>query len=260
MNLKYRFSIIIATYNADSYIRRALTRVIENVKDIPCELIIIDGGSTDSTVEIIKEFSNYIHYWISEPDRGIYDAWNKGVRQATADWIMFLGADDQLLSGALNKYSLFIDSQKNLEDLLFISSRMQMIDFDNKPIRIKGWAWEWPKFLKETTIAHPGSLHSKKLFEKYGLFDTNYRSAGDFELLIRPKDQLNAAFMNEVTVIMQEGGISDGVIGIKEHCEAAIKTGGYSPLLAYQNAMWVYFKFKIRTTLRKYGINAYLKK
>ena len=59
---------------------------------------------------------------------------------------------------------------------------------------------------------------------------------------------------------MQEGGISDGLIGIKEHCIAAIKTGGYSPFLAYKNAVWVYSKFTARKTLRRIGINAYLKR
>ena len=254
-----KYSIIIATYNAGKYLTEAIESALHSTHD-STELILIDGGSKDDTLEIINKYNESISYWISEPDNGIYDAWNKGITKATGDWIMFIGADDRLLPKAINSYTSFIERHPERDSLLYVSSRMQMVDQNGKLIRVKGWSWEWPKFLKETTVAHPGSLHSKKLFEKYGMFDTNYRSAGDFELLIRPKDQLKAAFMDEVTVVMQEGGISDGTIGIKEHCIAAIKTGGYSPFLAYKNAIWVFLKFKIRTTLRKYGINAYLKK
>jgi len=254
-----KYSVIIATYNAGKHLTGAIESVLSNSSESG-ELIIIDGGSKDNTVDIIHKYKKSISYWVSEPDNGIYDAWNKGIKKATGDWIMFIGADDRLLPNSIKSYSSFLNVHPDKDSLLYISSRMQMVDQHGKPIRVKGWSWEWPKFLKETTVAHPGSLHSKKLFERYGLFDTNYRSAGDFELLIRPKDQLKAAFMDEVTVVMQEGGISDGTIGIKEHCKAAIKTGGYSPFLAYKNAIWVFLKFKIRTTLRKYGINAYLKK
>lgn len=253
-----KFSIIIATYNAENFLDRAITSLISSLAGH--ELIIIDGGSKDSTLDIIKRYQNDIAYWISEADKGIYDAWNKGVQKATGDWIMFLGADDRLLAGALDSYQTFIKNHPQKDELLYVSSRMRMVDQQNNPIRVKGWPWEWPKFLKEMTVAHPGSLHSKKLFEKYGPFDASFRSAGDFELLLRPKDKLPAAFMNEITVEMQEGGISDGLVGIKEHCIAAIKTGGVPPTQAYFHAGWVYAKYNGKKLLRNFGINAYLKR
>lgn len=253
------YSIIIATFNAGQFLENALESLI-SIEHDSYELIVIDGGSNDSTVEIIKKYEKHISYWISEKDRGIYDAWNKGITQAKGDWILFLGADDTLLPKSLKDYDTFLSTRSDANDLEYVSSRMSMVDLDGNKIRVKGWAWEWPKFLKETTVAHPGSLHSQRLFKKYGLFNPNYRSAGDFELLVRAKSELKFAFLNKITVVMQEGGISDGVIGIKEHCQAAIATGGYNPILAYNNALWVYTKYTIRKTLRKVGINAYLKR
>ena len=146
-----KYSIIIATYNAEKYLERALTSVVEGTSG-DYELILIDGGSKDSTLEIIQRFKKYISYSLSERDKGIYDAWNKGIKKATGDWIMFLGADDRLLPGAIDKYEAFINQHPDKENLLYVSSRMQMVDENNNPIRVKGWSWEWPKFLKKLPL------------------------------------------------------------------------------------------------------------
>ncbi|CAG4995340.1 PGL/p-HBAD biosynthesis glycosyltransferase [Dyadobacter sp. CECT 9275] len=253
------FSIIIATFNADKVLDRALKSILE-AKVPDTEIIIIDGGSKDQTINIIKKYASDISYWITEKDNGIYDAWNKGVKAATKNWIMFLGADDILLPDALIKYSAFLKEHNKDNKLQFVSSRMQLTDVSGKVLRTHGWPWQWPDCLKTTTIAHPGSLHSKALFETYGYFDISYKSAGDFEFLIRPKEKMVSAFMNEVTVIMQEGGISDSPVGIFEHCKAAIITGGYSPLSAYFYTYLTYFKFRTKKLLRKAGVNAYIRK
>lgn len=88
-------AIAIATYNAEKDLEAAILSVINQTYQ-PIELIIIDGGSTDGTVEIIKKYSSKISRWISEPDEGVYDAMNKALDIATADWLYFLGADDLL--------------------------------------------------------------------------------------------------------------------------------------------------------------------
>ncbi|WP_442589248.1 glycosyltransferase family 2 protein [Pedobacter sp. AW31-3R] len=255
-----KISIITAVYNAEKF----LVDFFESIKshDIDdYELIIIDGGSKDRSVEIIKSYSKYIKYWISEPDKGIYDAWNKGVLKASGEWIMFLGADDKLVTGALKDYKKYIIDNTITEDnCLYISSKMQIIDDSGKMIRIKGWPWEWPFFLKEMTVAHPGSLHSPKLFRDFGLFDPSYRSSGDYELLLRPKSKLNGRFFDQLTVIMLEGGMSDSFLGIEEHRRAAIKTGGANPFVAYLNSYWVGFKFLSKKTTKRLGLNLYLKK
>ncbi|WP_443939721.1 glycosyltransferase family 2 protein [Pedobacter sp. MW01-1-1] len=252
-------SIIIAVFNAEKFLQNAIQSVVSQCNNF-VELIVIDGGSNDGTVEIIKRNENFIDNWISEPDKGIYDAWNKGVQLSTGDWIMFLGADDQLVPDALQKYTDFMSSIPDSEHIEYISSRIEMVDLQGKSIRVKGWTWEWPLFLRDMTVAHPGSLHSKKLFEKYGLFDISYKITGDYELLLRPRENLKAAFFDEITVLMQEGGASDSLKALKEHERAAVFTGGDSPLSAKLNRYKIQLKFKTKAILRKLGINAYLKK
>ena len=98
---KKKISIIIATFNASATIKRCLDSIVPQLTE-ECELVIIDGGSKDSTNEIIDSYGDKIAIHVSEPDKGIYDAWNKGIRLSSGEWVAFIGADDVLLSGALN--------------------------------------------------------------------------------------------------------------------------------------------------------------
>lgn len=253
------FTIVIATCNAGKYLQTCLNSIIPQLNS-NVELVIIDGNSKDNTNGIIKNNQQYIKYWISEPDKGIYDAWNKGIKVSNNDWIMFLGADDQLLPNALNIYQKFINYHVGEIDIDLISSMVQMVDENGKTIRIKGWPFLWPIFLKEMTIAHPGALHSKKLFEKFGNYNIDYKIVGDYELLLRAGTSLKSLYLDEITVIMSEGGTSDSVKSIKEHYKAVTTTGKYPKHLALLNALLVYSKFKIKKLSRKIGLNLYLRK
>ncbi|OWK71248.1 glycosyltransferase family 2 protein [Pedobacter sp. AJM] len=251
-------TIIVATFNADSCLENLIESIIS--QDANYEFILIDGGSKDKTIEIIKKYQSYINYWISESDKGIYDAWNKGIAKATGDWIMFLGADDYLKSNALKKYYNFLNVHPRIEDLLFLSSKREMIDLKGNLIRTTGYSWEWPLFKKFMTVSHPGALHSSRLFEKYGMYNIDYKISGDYELLLRPRENLNAAFMADVTVIMSEGGTSDSIKAITEYFKATTQTGGSSKASASINAIIVVLKFIVKKSLRKIGLNVYLKR
>ena len=251
------YSIIVATYNAHSVLKGALESILaQTYKNY--ELIVIDGKSTDNTVDMIRSYEKNIKYWISEKDKGIYDAWNKGIENSKGDWVMFVGADDILEPNALENYTSFLSKSAAILDL--VSSQKEVVDKDLKHIRIVGWKWEWPKFLEEMTIAHPGAIHSRGLFNKYGLFDTKYKITGDYEFLLRPQNQLRAAYMKCITIKVREGGASDSFRSLKEHYNAATLTGGYSNFLARINFAKVYIKLLGKRSLRLIGINAYLKK
>ena len=252
-------SIIIATYNADKFLEQCLYSIIPQVTD-NIEIIIIDGDSKDDTVEIIKKHQEHISYWISEPDKGIYDAWNKGIENASGNWIMFIGADDQLVPDAIQAYNQILISNSDIENIDFISCKVEMIDENGNSIRIKGWPHTWPLFLREMTVAHPGALHSKKLFLKYGNYNIDYKIVGDYELLLRAKDSLKSLFVDKIIVKMREGGASDSVKAIKEHFRAATSTGGGAKYSASLNFLLVYSKFKIKKLGRKLNLNLYLRK
>ena len=101
-----KISIIIATWNAAKTLRTCLDSIVPQLnKDV--ELILVDGGSKDETNEIIDSYGDKVSVHISEPDKGVYDAWNKGVKSASGDWITFIGADDVMLQDTTSKYFKF---------------------------------------------------------------------------------------------------------------------------------------------------------
>ena len=125
MDRRKLLSIIIATYNAEKTLQRCLDSIIVQ-KSEEVELIIIDGGSTDNTVSIIKRNYKIIDYWISEKDKGIYDALNKGIDKANGKWIQFVGSDDFILPDALVDYLEFI-KKTNTSGIDLITARVRIV-------------------------------------------------------------------------------------------------------------------------------------
>ncbi len=252
-----KISVILATYNAGKYLEEALQSILrQNYPGL--ELIVMDGKSEDDTLDIIKKYQESIFFWKSEPDKGIYDAWNKGIAVATGDWVMFLGSDDKLLPDSLICYSDFINTVP--QDVEFISSKMMYTDKYMNPYRTMGWKWEWPRFQLEMTVAHTGSLHSKRLFRKYGLYDTDYRIVGDFELLLRPGKELRTAFLDKTTVMYREGGASDSYAAILEARKASRTTGKAPNYKSLLYTSLVCIKYTVRKILHRAKINVFIRK
>ena len=235
-------TIIIATYNAEKFLTAALNSIREQLyKNF--ELIIIDGKSTDSTIDIFNRNKDIVAYSISEKDKGIYDAWNKGIEVSKGDWVLFIGADDILLPDAILNYVAFIEKNYH-QDKDYISSKIQLISPKSESIvKTIGERWEWPKFNHTMTVAHPGSFHSRKLFDKFGKYDISYKITGDYELLMRPGKKLNAGFMDIITVRMTKGGASDSFKAINEYYTILVTTGNYSPIKAVVYKLVLQFKF-----------------
>lgn len=200
-------TIITSTYNAVNDLEDSIKSVIsQSYSNI--QYVIIDGGSSDGTLEVIKKYEKYISIYISEKDQGIYDAWNKGLSLAKGDWIAFLGADDVYLPNAIYDYINHIKNNK-IENLDYVSSKIELVDADKKCLRIIGKEWKWSTFKRYMSTPHVGSLHSKLFFDKYGKYNIEYKIVGDYEMLLRASDNLKASFLNAVTVKMQIGGVSN---------------------------------------------------
>lgn len=216
-------SIITATFNAADL----LSSTIKSIRDLTydnIEWIIVDGASSDDTVDLIRQNEAAIDYWMSEPDHGIYDAWNKGVLLARGEWIAFIGAGDVYKPDALDVYMNAIMLSSVKPEL--VSSRVKFVDRAGLVKGVKGGAFEWDIFKKYMSIAHVGALHHRSLFERYGLFSTSYSSSGDYEFLMRCGADLRSMYLDFVSVDMLVGGLSDGYKGIFEsyliqrHCGA----------------------------------------
>lgn len=200
-------SLIIAVYNAEKHLEQCILSVLkQGYRNF--EFIIIDGASTDGSIAIIEKYQQELTYWITEPDEGIYDAWNKGLDIATGDWVAFVGADDVLHPDAFQSYINHISVQPNLYDLEFVSSQIELVADDLRPIRRVGSQWEWDRFRVSMITWHVGCFHSRRLFDAYGIFDSSYKVSGDYELLLRPQRHLITSFVPSVLAYMRTGGVS----------------------------------------------------
>lgn len=202
-------TVIVAVYNGMATLQQCIDSVDQQTYPNK-ELIVIDGGSKDGTVALLEENSNKLNYWISEPDRGIYNAWNKGLAHARGDWVCFLGADDyfwdtSVLERTAAKLVL-------LPPTIGVAYGQIMLVSDNGELpRAKGEPWGGIKeFFKEyMCIPHVGTMHRRSLFEKHGKFDESFRIAGDYEWLLRELKTHDAEFFPDIVTAGQRlGGIS----------------------------------------------------
>lgn len=238
------FSIITASYNSEKTIAYTLQSVLDLEFDSNAfEYILIDGKSKDKTISIIQEFEpkfkekGIIFTWISEPDKGIYDAWNKGVSFAKANWISFLGSDDFYENDALNVY--FEGIKKAPEDCNYISSKVLVVDEEKQPLRVMGKAFNWNVILRNMNIAQVGSFHRKELLDVVGPFSLQYKIVGDLDFYIRSKEVIKPQFIDKITAKMTNAGVSNQIYpALKEALQVRLK---YGYLSKFQNYFDFYF-------------------
>jgi glycosyltransferase involved in cell wall biosynthesis len=202
-----KISIITVVRNSEATIRDTIECVLsQSYADI--EYIIVDGKSTDSTLDIVQSYGNRIDTVISESDTGIYNAMNKGLRLATGDYIAFLNGDDiyahNHIIAQVAKMAKSTHTDCLYGDLLFVDQ-----EDTNKAVRY----WQTGNFnrykmLFGWSVPHPTLFIKRTIFQKYGLFRENFGLSGDYEMMVRYffKEQINATYLPEVMVRMRVGG------------------------------------------------------
>jgi glycosyltransferase involved in cell wall biosynthesis len=202
-----KVSIITITYNAENTIFNSLNSVFsQSYKNI--EHIIVDGDSKDNTVKICKEFS-HISKLISEPDKGVYDAFNKGIKLATGDVIGFLNADDTFYNE--NSIQDIVDAFSNNEtDIVY--GNLDYVNDESKVIR--NWIskpYEKGLVKKAWMPAHPTFYCKKEVYDRLGGYNDSFKIAGDFELCLRflEINNIPSFYLNKKVVKMLVGGISN---------------------------------------------------
>lgn len=202
-------SVIVAVFNGDKTLQQCIDSFSRQTYPNK-ELIVIDGGSGDGTPRLLEANRERLSYWVSEPDNGIYNAWNKGLRQAKGEWICFLGADDRFRDDRV--LERMAESLVRLPAGIRIAyGQIMLTDADGNDLRLIGEPWEniRQRFRQVMSIPHPGLMHRRSLFEERGHFDESYRIAGDYELLLRELGTGDAHFIPDlVAVAMMQGGIS----------------------------------------------------
>lgn len=208
-----KVTIITVTYNSALYLEQCIQSVIgQHYHDI--EHIIIDGGSTDGTLEIIQRYKSHIAQWVSEPDHGMYDAINKGMRLANGDVIGTLNSDDILagrdvISAVVNSFNNYhVDAVYG--DIVYVQPSNT-----DKVWRVwKGCQYNRNKFKYGWMPAHPSFYIRKNLVEKCGFYETHFYSAADYEFMTRYLYyfQVKARYLPKLIVKMRSGGMSNGSI------------------------------------------------
>jgi len=206
-DVKLKISIITIVYNNCIFIEDAIKSVVEqSYKNI--EYIVIDGGSTDGTVDIIKAYETYITEWISEEDNGIAEAFNKGLSLATGDYILFLNSDDMLVDYSVIQTMIHEISRNNYP--CFVYGDFNIIDRDSGNRLYRGVVKFSPKGMikKGEMLPHPCLFTNREYFKHYGLFDTRYKIAMDYEIFLRGIFAEKVVHVPVVTTKIRSGGIS----------------------------------------------------
>lgn len=202
-----KISIITVSYNSAETIRDTIESVIaQSYPNI--EYILIDGASKDNTLNIIKEYSDKISVLVSEPDKGIYDAMNKGIKMATGDVVGILNSDDVFYDQ--NSVQRVAQGFREGVDAIYADLMYVNRNDLNKPSRFySSKSFSFAKVRFGIMLPHPTFYARKDLFDKFGFYKTNYRVAADFELIARfLANKINAVRIPVCLVKMREGGIS----------------------------------------------------
>lgn len=206
-----KVSIITITYNSAATVEDTIRSVVS--QDYPdIEYLIIDGKSKDATLEIVSRYQDRISKVISEKDKGLYDALNKGIRHATGDIIGMLHSDDlyanpQVISKVVDTFRKNPESKGVYADLVFVNRH------DTSKV-MRTWAsgqYRDGDFLKGWMPPHPTFFVRKECYEQFGGFNTELRLSADYELMLRliHKNKIGLAYLPEVIVKMRMGGVSN---------------------------------------------------
>ena len=196
-----KISIIVAVFNGVKTIEKTISSVLGQTYN-NFELVIIDGGSTDGTIRILEQIHNPALSWRSEPDKGIYDALNKGIERATGEWLYFLGADDELYNKKVLK-SLF--GSQGFENADFFYGNVKIVahkglydgEFDYKKLLIKN-------------ISHQAIFYNKNIFQKVGKYNLKYKSHADWDFNLRcfENKEIRLKYTDKIIASFAEGGAS----------------------------------------------------
>jgi len=248
MNKKdFSFSIITVTYNNAATIRQTIESVLgQTYKNL--EYIIIDGASTDGTVEIIREYADRVQ-WISEPDRGLYFAMNKGWRLAKNEFVGFINADDFYNNHEV--LETIADTIKRNPNTWATYGDLAYVEADNTDKILRYWEagpYKRKSFIMGWMPPHPTFFVRRHAFELFGGFKaTSFRSAADYEFMLRIlyRNRITPTYIPQLLVRMRVGGVSNRSVMNRFR-------GNWEDWKAWRsNNYWPYFFTLIFKPLRK---------
>lgn len=200
-------SIITVCLNSKKYIEDTICSVRgQTYKNI--EYIIIDGGSTDGTTEVLQRHDKDIDYWVSEPDNGISDAFNKGIQASTGEIIGFLNSEDYYVNNNVIKRIVDVFNQ-NQDARIVYGKTCYVPEKSSEVVGVMGEQFTEERMKKRNIMPHQSVFTKREVFDRFGLFKLQYKFAMDYEYLLRATGFYRPLFIDEGLAVMRLGGISD---------------------------------------------------
>ena len=214
MDASPRLSILVATWNCAHQLEQFLESLLaQSWTDWEC--LLLDNASTDGTAKLVVGFQRRLTsgsqrlIWNSQPDQGIYDAWNRGLGLARGRYLSFIGADDVFLDPtSLERIVALTVTEADL-----ITARNAYYASDGRLLRHWGFGWQWQRMRQSMNIAHPGMLMRRELFDVVGAFDPSFRICGDYEWFLRLPVQLRSIHSSDSILKVVQAGVSHTRIG-----------------------------------------------
>ena len=232
-------SIITAVYNGEMFLEDTIQSVINQTYD-NVEYIIIDGGSNDRTLDIITKYEQYIDYWISEEDKSMYDAMNKGIFLALGDIVGIVNADDYLYRGSLEKIQLGFS-----DDVMFVYANLDIVGKENEFLS-KSYSLGIDnirfKLFRHMPFLHPTLFVKMQVFKEIGLYDVDYRLSADHDFTLRlVENNLKGKNLEFTSGAFRVGGKGGGIDSHKESHRLLINHN-VNIFLVYLNSAVLLFK------------------
>jgi glycosyltransferase involved in cell wall biosynthesis len=217
------FTIITSTLNAYSTLSRTINSVASQTYP-SVQWIVVDGGSVDSSIQLLRECGSLISPLILGRDRGIYEAWNKALPHIRGDWVLFLGADDELASAdVLEKVSEVLDRLP--ETVRLAHGMVVLVNRNGRRLEVLGSQWSERvrrRMMSEMAIPHQGVFHRREIFDEGFLFDEALKVAGDYDLVLREVLYSDPSWIDFLVARMGFGGKStESANFIRSICERA---------------------------------------
>ena len=202
-----KVSLITVCLNSKKYLENTIRSILgQTYKNI--EHIIIDGGSTDGTTEVIRKYEKDIGYWVSEPDRGISDAFNKGLHASTGEIIGFLNSEDYYVNDNVIQRIVGVFNQ-NAEARIVYGKTYYVPENSSEIVGVMGEQFTDERMKKRNIMPHQSVFAKREVFDRFGLFKLHYKFAMDYEYFLRASRFYHPLFIDEGLAVMRLGGISD---------------------------------------------------
>ena len=237
-------SVVTVVYNGEQFLEETILSVINQSYD-NVEYIIIDGRSTDGTLNIIKKYEEKIDYWVSEKDSGIYDAMNKGISQCSGEIIGIVNADDFIYKDSLKKIVQIFENK----EVMYTYGQVDLITEDGKKfdtaksIGVENLKY---KLFKHMPFLHPTMFVRKKVYKELGLYSLQYKLSADYDFALRVVEHgFKGEILDFSTGVFRIGGASGGVGSYLENHKLLLHHN-VNPIFVYLNTIVLFTKLFFR--------------